>query len=144
MGSSQSRYLACRYPDSVVRETFTGTNPVGISVCVDSDEVAKRKSCFSLFLFRFVLNLQISMKLDRGASFPHHSININDENCCIPFCKRAFPGVLEGVSRKHFTGGKPPDPHSMVDCLRKKAILAFICFQLAQTCSIQAPTGLFN
>ena len=39
-----------------------------ISVCVDGNVVTKRKSRLSLHLF--VLNLQISMKLGKGASFP--------------------------------------------------------------------------
>ena len=42
--------------------------------------------------------------------FPHLSMEINDENCCIPFSKRAFYDVLEGVTSKIVLGASPQTP----------------------------------
>ena len=34
-------------------------------------------------------------------------MKIIDENCCILFCKRAFSDVVESISSKNLSGGRP-------------------------------------
>ena len=69
------------------------------SVCIESDVVPKRKSRVSLF----ILNLQISTKLGKGASFRNLSMTINNENFNVSFCKMVISDILEGVSPKNMS-----------------------------------------
>ena len=75
------------------------------SVCIDSDVVPQRKSQVSLFLF--ILNLQISTKLGKGASFRNLSMTINNENFNVSFCKMVISDILEGVFPKNSSGKSP-------------------------------------
>ena len=77
-------------------------------VCIHSDIVTTKQ--VQLFFSSFVLNLQISTKLGKGASFPNLSMKINNENCNFSFCKIGFSDFLEGVSPKNFSGASSQIP----------------------------------